>query len=111
MKPKTSFLCTQLPSTGPCAQSYSSKLHNPPYTFKILLILSFHLRLGILGGLFPFGFPTNPLKFLILSFHLLQDILGGLFPFGFPTNLQQFLILSFHLPQDILGGLFPLFPY
>jgi hypothetical protein len=51
MEPKGSFLCSQEP--GPCLEPDESNPHN--HIFLFILILSSHLRLGFLSGVFPSG--------------------------------------------------------
>ena len=44
--------------------------HIDSYFLKVLLILSFHLRIGLPKGLFPVGLPDKILKALLPSFIL-----------------------------------------
>jgi hypothetical protein len=70
----------------------------PPTSWRSILILSSHLRLGLLNGLFPSGFPTNtlctplssPIKF---SWHskLNQRIWGD----DFPCNKKESKFIQF----------------
>ena len=44
--------------------SWANSIHSPqplPTSWRSILILSSHLRLGLPNGLFPSGFPTKPL--------------------------------------------------
>jgi hypothetical protein len=43
---------------------------NQPISSRSILILSFHLRLGFLKGLFPVGLPVNILKAVLPTFIL-----------------------------------------
>jgi hypothetical protein len=44
-----------------------SETHHPILSERSILMLSFHLRLGLPGGLFPSGFPTNNLYTFLFS--------------------------------------------
>jgi hypothetical protein len=61
MEPEGSLLCSQEPSTGPYPKPYRFSLYVPshPISLRSILILSTHLHLGLLSGLFPSVFPTN----------------------------------------------------
>jgi len=48
-------------------RSLSSTLCRFLYSWRFTLLLSFHLRLGLPGGLFPTGFPTKTLYTTLLS--------------------------------------------
>jgi len=45
----------------------SNKVHNFPFSLRSILILFFHLCLGLQRGLFPSGFATNILYVLLIS--------------------------------------------
>jgi hypothetical protein len=67
MKPEASMPCSQEPSTGPYHEPYQSNPHHPILSLRFILILSTHLRLGLLNGLFPSGFPTNIVYVFLFS--------------------------------------------
>ena len=61
-QPQSSLLYSQAPATCPYPQPTPSSPHNPLHTsWRSILILSSHLRLGLPNGLFPSGFPTKTL--------------------------------------------------
>ena len=69
-------------------------VHSPTsYFVKILLILSFHLHLGLLSGLFPSGFPTKTLYSPPLS---PPHVLHPLPPISFSSiwSPEQYLLRS-----------------
>jgi len=67
METEGSLPHSQVPGTCPCLQSARSSLF-PTYTsWRYVLILSSHLRLGHLSGLFHSGVPTNSLYTPLLS--------------------------------------------
>jgi hypothetical protein len=64
MEPKHSLPCSQQPAIGPYPEPDASS--QKPST--LILIHSFHLRLGLPDGLLPSGLPTKILyEFLISS--------------------------------------------
>jgi hypothetical protein len=66
MEPEGSLPCSQEPSTGPYPEPDRSNPHHS-IPLRFILILSTHLRLGLPGGLFPSGFPTNILYAFLFS--------------------------------------------
>jgi hypothetical protein len=57
----------QAPAICPYPEPTPSSPHHPPPTsWRSILILSSHLRLGLPNGLFPSGFPTNTLYTAII---------------------------------------------
>jgi hypothetical protein len=68
LEPEGSIPCSQEPPTGPYPKPYQS---NPshPISLRSIIILSNHLHLGLLSGLFPSGFPTNILHSIPLLPH------------------------------------------
>jgi hypothetical protein len=56
MEPEGSLSCSQEPSIGPYPEPNQWSPHQP--ILRSILILSSHLRLGLLNGLFPSGFPS-----------------------------------------------------
>jgi hypothetical protein len=66
--PEGSSPCSQEPSTGPYPEPVRSGPYHPILSLlRSILILSTHLRIGLLSGLFPSGFPTNILYELFFS--------------------------------------------
>jgi len=59
MEPERSLACSQEQATGPY-MNYINPAHNfPSCSLKSILILSYHLRLGLPSGLIPSGFATK----------------------------------------------------
>jgi hypothetical protein len=68
MEHEGSLPCSQEPSPGPYPEPDRSSPYHPILSlFRSILILSYHLRLGLLSGLFPSGFPTNILYAFLFS--------------------------------------------
>jgi hypothetical protein len=61
MQPKGLLPCSQEPATGPYA------VYNFPLYVTSIIILYFHLRLGLPSDLFPSGFPTKILNAFYVS--------------------------------------------
>jgi hypothetical protein len=66
MEPESSLPYSQVPATCP----YPEPAPSPPTSWRSLLILSSHLRLGLPNSLFPSGFPTNTLCTLPHTRHM-----------------------------------------
>jgi len=56
--------CTPLSLSWACS---INSIHPPPTSWRSILILSYHLHLGLTSGLFPSGFPTKTLYTRLLS--------------------------------------------
>jgi hypothetical protein len=67
MEPEGLLICSQESSTGPYPESAQSSLYHPSYFSKIILILCFYPRLGLLSGLFPSLFPITTLCAFLFS--------------------------------------------
>jgi hypothetical protein len=73
MEPKGSLRCLQGPSTGPYPEPNRSSQYQPILS---VLILFFHLLLGLHSGVWPSGFPTKTLYTYIFLFSPDIIILG-----------------------------------
>ena len=61
MEPESSLPHSKVPTTCPCPEPAQSSPYLHPTFWRSILILSSHLCLGLLSGLFPPGFPTRTL--------------------------------------------------
>jgi len=60
MEPKGSLPCSQWPTNGLYSEPHASSLHLPIIiSLTSIIMLSSHLCLGLLSGLFPSGFSTK----------------------------------------------------
>ena len=60
---KAPYHVYKCPPTVPIL-SQINPVHAPPTSWRSILILSCHLCLGLLSGVIPLGFPTNPCTYL-----------------------------------------------
>jgi len=67
METSGSLPCSQQPTTLPFLIQMHLDHTFPTCSLRSILILSFHLRLGLLSDLFPSGFPTTLLYAFITS--------------------------------------------
>ena len=119
MEPEGSLLHSQMPATYPYPEPYrSSPYPHISLFWRSVLILSFHLRLGLPSGLFPSGFPTKylytplfspiratcPTHFILLEFNT-RTIFGEQY-----RSLSSSLCSFLHSPvtSSLLGTNIPL---
>jgi hypothetical protein len=119
MEPEGSLPHSQVSSICPYPVLARSSPHTKSHFLKILLILSYHLCLGLPSGLFRSGFPTKTLHtplispiratrpaHLILLDFITRTILGEDYG-SVSSSLCSFLhfpVTSFHLGPNILPG-------
>jgi len=65
--PKVHYYSQKYPPTVPLLSQLDSVQTPHPISWRSILMLSFHLRLGLPSGLFPSGFPTKTLYTPLLS--------------------------------------------
>jgi len=67
METEVSLPCSQQPLLVPTL-SHMNPIHNfPPTSLRSILILSYHLRLGLARDLFPSGLPAKVLYAFLMS--------------------------------------------
>ena len=66
MEPEGSLPHSHVPTTCHCPEPDKSSPFPHPTSWRSILILSSHLRLGLPSGLFPSGFPTETLHATLL---------------------------------------------
>ena len=88
--PKVHYRIHKYPETVPILSQLHPVHSPPPTSWRPILILSFHLCLGLPSGLFPSGFPTKTLYTPLLSPYELRA-----------PSISFFSILS---PDTILGA-------
>jgi len=72
MEPEGSLLLLQESPTCPYLEPDQSSPCPNPSSWKSILILSFHLRLGFPSGIFPSGFPPNSCMHLSCPLYVLH---------------------------------------
>ena len=80
MESESSLSLSQEPATCPYPEPAWSSPCSHPTSWRFILILSFHLHLGLPSGLFPSGFPTklctrlfSPPRLLKYSYPLVKN--------------------------------------
>ena len=110
---------TTLTSVRQLSLSWTSPIQSiypHPTSWRSILILSTHLRLGLSSGLFPSGFPTKTLYthnytlcicgFLSLRFHYISPLFFACF-LSLAALLTFYLVLVIHLSPLIYCLLLP----
>ena len=108
--PKVYYRIHKCPPTVPIL-SQLDPVHTHPHTtsWRSILILSFHLRLGLPSGLFPSGFPTKTL-YRSLLFPVCATCPTHLILLNFIT--EQYLVRSTnHSAPHYIASSTPLLPH